>query len=108
VTFDNTPGANAVHTSAVPNCVLVRRANVQVNPAPDTVADWPPELVGPSAATIATNNSPAADVENAAVVWVPRPSTNTDLSITNDDPEPDDTAKLCNTDAAALNELFPG
>ena len=37
VTFVKVAGAGAAHTSAVPNCALVRRTNDHVNPAPDTV-----------------------------------------------------------------------
>src|SRR5437868_6556357 len=72
VVFVRTVGAVAFQISAVPSCPFDRFTSVQVNPAPETVAVWPP-LVGPSDPTKASNTSPGAVVPNARVVCAPDP-----------------------------------
>src|SRR5262249_17927238 len=85
--------------------------SVHVSPPPEIVDVWPP-VEGPSDATKATINSPAADVLNAGVVCVPRPSETTVLSTTRFVVEgPDETTRFTSlpgattTPAAGFGEM---
>src|SRR3954468_24200846 len=80
VTLASTAAADAVQTSASPNCVAARARRVQVRPAPLMVSVWLFGVAGPSDAANATSVSPGAVVLNAAVVRLPRPSEKTILS----------------------------
>src|SRR5664279_4723393 len=68
-------GAVAVHTSLSPNWALLRLRSFQVSPAPETVALWPPAVMGPSVATNATSVSSGTAVLRAGVLTAPRPWT---------------------------------
>src|SRR5262249_27711575 len=73
--FVRGPGAVALQISAVPSCVFARWTSVQVRPAPETVAVWPPARE-PSEATNATSISETA-VLKGGVGPRPVPSTKT-------------------------------
>src|SRR4029077_15676215 len=80
--FESRFGAKAVHTSAVPAWVLVRRASVHERTPPETVAVWVGDEL--RSLTNATSKSLGDVVSNVGVATAPTPSTKNDWSNTNE------------------------